>query len=1286
MSYNYEALNHISFQKFAQSLIVSVYPETICLPVQQPDGGRDAFVYDPVLERNKFVVFQIKFSTKPKEASEREAIDKLIKSEKGKVASLIQKGATRYYLVTNVQGTAHPDTGSIDKINKRLTEQFNIPCFIWWRDDLDAKLDNASDVKWSYPEICRATDVLQVLAERPQHTTKLEAAQTITGYMGKQYGADREIKFKQADLKQQITDIFVDIPIGYKTPIGHKGSSEEGKRIQRIASADVMINRYFERLNENMEFETEEGHLFAHQELAADFLLNMPFGKGVSKLVLEGAPGQGKSTVTQFLCQVNRLKILPSYRTELDNVATAYKEAPSRAPFRIDLRDYAAWVAGRHPYAIDGEVVPPEEGQRSLESFLKMHILWDSGGLNLTQHDLLNFFVRAHSVIVLDGFDEVADIETRARVVEEICAAADRLHVHALSLQIIVTSRPAAFANSPGFPEEDWIHLQLNDLKMSNITAYKEKWEKSQRLTDAEKKLLTGTLEDKLRQPHLRDLSRNPMQLAILLRLMHVKGAALPDKRTALYDEYMNIFMNREVEKKQIEADHRELILSIHGLLAWVLQIQVETGQGSGRITKEALKFEVSTYLKNEEHDPTLTEGLLKDAVERIGTLVSRFQDTFEFEVQPLREYFAARHLYKTAPYSPPRHAKLGTKPDRFAALASSSYWTNVTRFFCGFYDVGELPSLVDELIEISEKDEYRLISQPRRLTLMLLSDYVFTQSPKSIRRLIVFIAKQPDIERLLSTGFEDDQNAMSLPETAGGKILFETCVQMLKSENNPEFCKALRQVIAINGDSEKVKKLWFSGEPNVVGTADRLEEVRDIGLVNELTPEEIALVAGEDMDMHVRLLAETNMYEEILNDPYLYKMAQDKFFNLEMFSPIQQLFRTVRSNPLLILSGLLSPNLFPYFTMQPEYVYIMGFERLDSLRRDFLKRDGERASASALDPFEEFAQFVVELMDVRPEIWRSDLSPWEKLVDRGYLEAPNGRLFSVISMLSTAVSSVWEKLEDGHEQASGIDLATSLVEDAAQAKWDNRGFSSTPGLVRRLFFAKSKGSDQDWWRARLLDTEGDGNVILVATLVCWGSGEVISGLRREISDLLNALADDEWLWFWNMTSLTMSVARSQTYKLSHEWFMQNEGLSERLAVALTRRLSDESDRRAVARQCFRECKGGDRQVLQTAAEWELLSEPYDAIDWEFAKHLSIQARSRRVEHLFFPRRAMHRVVVPGEVAKQVLEECDIHNWQFVSLCERSLSSFVAEGAKKVATVSEEEEWFEDEASRDGSF
>ena len=1106
MTYYYEALNDISFQKFAQSLIVSVHPDTICLPVRQPDGGRDAFFYHAALERTNFVVFQVKFSTQPKERSERDAIDSLIKSEEQKVANLIKKGATHYYLVTNVQGTAHLDRGSIDRANDTLTERFNIPCFVWWRDDLDARLDNASDVKWSYPEICRATDVLQFLLKRPEYTAELEAARAITAYIGKQHGDDKDVKFKQVELKRRITDLFVDIPAG------QKGSRRDGSRIQRPHTTEGAIERYLEQLDEDLEFEAEDDQQFNHGRMAAGFLLHMPYGRGVTRLVLEGAPGQGKSTVTQFLCQVNRLKILPSRRTELASVGVVHSGAPTRTPFRVDLRDYAAWVSGRHPYAKAGEEAFPQDDQRSLESFLTMQIGWHSGGLRLTQHELLEFFVRAHSVVVLDGFDEVADIVTRERVVKEICAAADRLDTQALSLQVIVTSRPAAFANSPGFPEEDWVHLELNDLKWPNIQAYKEKWSDAQDLTDSEKDSLTATLEEKLQQPHLRELSRNPMQLTILLQLMHVQGAALPDKRTALYEEYMKIFLNREVEKKQIAGDHRELILSVHGLLAWILQVQAETGQGSGSITMESLRTEVTTYLKNEEHDPALAESLLKGTTERVGALVSRVQGTFEFEVQPLREYFAARHLHKTAPYSPPGNERCGTRPDRFAALASTSYWTNVTRFFCGFYNIGELPSLVDGLMAVSERDGYKLITQPRRLALMLLSDYVFTQSPRSMRRLIDLVAKEPDFERLCAADFGQGQRGMILPETAGGRVLYEVCAQRLQTEDDPHLRKALRQVMARNGDRAKLREFWRDTVEERKGDESLLREARDLELVDEFTANEVATLAGGNLAMQVRWLAESNLHDEIVANPLLYEQARKDLFDFEIVFQFHRSDRDTPSNPLVVLSELLYPHvLSEYFTMLPQHMAEFG--RRDFFRAAFSKHGAAEGEIGTNQRFEKFVEFVVGLMDLPPETWRSDLSPWERLVDRGYDEAVGGRLFSMLAMLSTAVSSVWKELEDDPERKNGFDVRERMAKDTVQGSWDVRGGSPTAGLVRRLYYAKGRGGDLEWWRSLVANSEGEHLTIVLAAVLCWGDRSVIGGLSKEIGESLDTLTPASWSW-----------------------------------------------------------------------------------------------------------------------------------------------------------------------------
>ena len=707
MVYNYEALNEQSFQKLVQALIVAMYPQAQCLPVAQPDGGRDAILHDPDVHKPGFVVFQVKYSRDPHTKTARDAIGSVVSSERDKVRELEKRGATKYILITNVKGTAHLDTGSIDRTNEELSESLCIPSYVWWRDDIDRRLDREPEIRWRYAEILPATDILPLLIKRIGEPREPRYTRTIKSYIATQYANDRDIKFKQIELKRSLIDLFVDLPIRLKQR--RKGPNRTHDSSLIMEPRD--LEPYLRRFDANEDHRTGDPQLVDDQRLAAALLLQMPLRKGVTRFVLEGAPGQGKSTVTQYLCQVNRLRVLDKSR-ELERVGNDYRSGMIRAPLRLDLRDYAVWINGRHPYSADGVIPASVRSNPSLESFLAMQISWESGASPITEDELLQFLERSHCVIVLDGFDEVADIDTRTRLVGEIGSAAVRFDVHAGSVQMIVTSRPAAFANSPGFPESDWIHVELEDLGEQTIIGYAEKWTVAQGLNSQERKMVLSTLSAKMEQPHLRDLARNPMQLSILLHLIHVQGEALPEKRTTLYEEYMKLFFNREAEKSSIVRDHRELILAIHGVLAWELQIQAENGQGAGSFTKEELQREIRQYLESEEHKPDLVDPLLAGTVERVGALVSRLEGTFEFEVQPLREYFAARHLYKTAAYSPQGRSLSGTRPDRFDALIRNSYWTNVTRFFCGFYDVGELGSLVDGLVQLDSDPGFQLISQ----------------------------------------------------------------------------------------------------------------------------------------------------------------------------------------------------------------------------------------------------------------------------------------------------------------------------------------------------------------------------------------------------------------------------------------------------------------------------------------------------------------------------------------------------------------------------------------------
>ena len=362
MDYFYETLGEQRFQTFVQALFVAQHPRTQCLPVGQPDGGRDAFFFIAP-NREDHGVVQVKFSRDPQNKTERDAVQDLIKSEKPKIAKLIRRGAKEYFFVTNVRGTSHIETGSVDRVNSELTNAFGIPVNVWWRDDIDRRLEQHVDIKWSYPEVLKATDILPMLLNRASYDENkaLLAARSLTNYMATQYYADKEIRFKQADLRSDLITSFVDLPLGIKR------SQNRGDHVQhyRDQGGDT-LGAYIAQLASyaTSDFDADDNAV-EHSGPAGAYLLQMPLFKGVSRFVLEGAPGQGKSTVTQFLCQVNRLRLLPDKR-ELSSVAVQHTTAPVRMPFRVDLRDFATWVSGRHPYANEDE-----SPFRKVQSFLR---------------------------------------------------------------------------------------------------------------------------------------------------------------------------------------------------------------------------------------------------------------------------------------------------------------------------------------------------------------------------------------------------------------------------------------------------------------------------------------------------------------------------------------------------------------------------------------------------------------------------------------------------------------------------------------------------------------------------------------------------------------------------------------------------------------------------------------------------------------------------------------------------------------------------------------------------
>ena len=833
-SYQYEQLNDESFQHLSQSLLVKEFPGLQCFPVGQPDGGRDAIVrfYEGAPNATKFILFQVKFARR--ELSPREARDWLMRTlrdELPKVRKQIGEGAARFVLVTNVAGSGHSKVGSVDKLQALLEEMIPIPAQAWWRDDIDRRLDDAWDLKFAHPALFSGTDLLRLVVEESPTEHRERRRNAMAAFLSTQFESDREVKFKQAELENDIFDLFTDVPLVPRNPAGRR-RREIGHlaaaflRAATSASGEVDPARVHQWLEIAGRGESSFGGHYSHEETwlgAASLLLDSDFQQAEPLVILEGAPGQGKSTIAQYICQIHRKRFLAHERGEKSD--PAHINLSLRLPFKVELRDFATWLSGGNPFGSVNGGDSPDSSLRSLEGFLSALIRHESGGSDFDVSDLQATLRSSPALIVLDGLDEVAEIKQRQRVVDETAAAVSRLNAVATSLQVVVTSRPSAFINSPVLPRRTFATYSLESLTRPLITEYAVRWLQSREIDEADASEVRQILDNKLDEPHLRDLARNPMQLAILLSLIHRRGVSLPDKRTALYDSYVAMFFDRESEKATVVKENRDLLIRIHRYLAWVLQSGAEDASESiskvrssgtslsGTITEEDLRELVREFLEIDGSDPTLVEKLFTGMVERVVAIVSRVQGVYEFDVQTLREYFAARHLYETAPYSPTGAEHRGTISDRWRALSRNYYWLNVARFYAGCYSEGELASLIDDLRALSNDEAFRCTSHPQLLTATLLGDWVFSQRPRAIQAAVDLLLEPRGLRMLVAgtgSGLRQGEDVI-VRDPAGRHRLIAACKELVRP-NRPieQMMDVVRSVLRPNSEPAELLDWWI--------------------------------------------------------------------------------------------------------------------------------------------------------------------------------------------------------------------------------------------------------------------------------------------------------------------------------------------------------------------------------------------------------------------------------------------------------------------------------------------
>jgi hypothetical protein len=311
--YLYERLGDHNFQLLANALLTSRFTDYIPLPLRQADGGRDGVSRGS----NHALIYQVKWSVHGMEKDAVGWLDAAVSGEAENLRRLASEGARRYVLVTNIPSTGKAGTGTFDVLNARLdahAKAFGLEqmsCF--WREAVDGMVDNApTELTWKYADMLAGWDLIRYLVaedDTARHDAGLR--RLIRKVAAVQWDDDERVKFSQVDIdREKVADLFIDV------------------------HADRLVIR--DQSNPDLVVREPLGGAAAHLLDARGLAGN----RGCT--LVRGAPGQGKSTLSQYVSQAHRSAFVPA---ELRPANLPTVERPL-FPIRFDLSDYARWMSG----------------------------------------------------------------------------------------------------------------------------------------------------------------------------------------------------------------------------------------------------------------------------------------------------------------------------------------------------------------------------------------------------------------------------------------------------------------------------------------------------------------------------------------------------------------------------------------------------------------------------------------------------------------------------------------------------------------------------------------------------------------------------------------------------------------------------------------------------------------------------------------------------------------------------------------------------------------------------
>ncbi|MCP4674236.1 MAG: SUMF1/EgtB/PvdO family nonheme iron enzyme [Deltaproteobacteria bacterium] len=308
---------------------------------------------------------------------------------------------------------------------------------------------------------------------------------------------------------------------------------------------------------------------------------------------------------------------------------------------------------------------------------------------------------RGRLLLLLDGLDEVIDAGMRAEVSRWIESA----RVTAPDSCFAVTCRYAGYTGEVRL-DEQFLEMHLRPLDEDQASTFIYKWfrivetsmakDKAMARVNADKK--AGELWADLQDSEIRasarvfSMTRNPLLLTTIC-LVHRDRGQLPRKRAELYDECINVLLERWQTAKEIS-------ISIPAKSArQVLQpaaYWMHGEQGRTRATEEELTPVIEPLLKEVEDISLAPQEFLGSIRDESGLLTGWSGDSYGFMHLGFQEYLAAREI----------RSRSFEEPEMLKGLAErigESWWREVALLSVALEDPPIFEGLMRYVVETVE-------------------------------------------------------------------------------------------------------------------------------------------------------------------------------------------------------------------------------------------------------------------------------------------------------------------------------------------------------------------------------------------------------------------------------------------------------------------------------------------------------------------------------------------------------------------------------------------------------